>query len=159
MARSFPSRSRRQGVMPAKRIPLVLLAEDNPGDVYLVRSALSNAQLDVELTVKQDGEELLAFLEAAEAGEASCPDVVLLDLNLPRYGGALLLEKLRQSRRCAHLPIVVVTSSDSPGDRDLASRFGANAYFTKPTDYDEFMRIGSIVRALLEQESPAPASE
>jgi chemotaxis family two-component system response regulator Rcp1 len=133
--------------MVAKQSLTVILAEDNPGDVFLVKAALQSEKLDAELMVKKDGKELLSFLEKVEAGEAACPDVVLLDLNLPKYSGALLLEKLREGI-CREVPVVIVTSSDSPRDREVAKRFRASGYFRKPTDYDEFMKLGGIVRAV-----------
>ena len=127
----------------------VVLAEDNPGDVYLVNAALKHEKLDVELTVQKDGEKMLTLLDRIEAGEMTCPDIVLLDLNLPRYSGAMVLEKMRASRVCAHIPVVIVTSSDAPSDRDIARRFHASGYFRKPTGFDEFMRLGSLVRSLV----------
>jgi CheY-like chemotaxis protein len=127
----------------------ILLAEDNPGDVLLVRDALESEHLDFELTVKRDGHEMLKFLEFIESGQALCPGIVLLDLNLPKYSGAFLLERFRESSVCAHVPVVIVTSSDSQKDRQTATRLRASGYFRKPSDYDEFMRLGGIVRALL----------
>jgi len=133
-----------------EHVSQILLAEDNPGDVYLVRDALEAEHLDFALIVKNDGEQMLKFIAAVEAGQASCPGIVLLDLNLPKYSGAFLLQKLRESGACANVPVVIVTSSDSQKDRQIAIRFHAAAYFRKPTDYDEFMRLGGIVRELLD---------
>jgi two-component system, chemotaxis family, response regulator Rcp1 len=124
----------------------VLLAEDNPGDVYLVREALSLERLEFDLLVRSDGEQMSDFIDQIDAGAARCPDVVLLDLNLPRRSGVSLLERLRQSSLCGEVPVIVVTSSASPQDREIATRLGASSYFQKPSDFDEFMRLGSLVR-------------
>ena len=124
----------------------MLLAEDNPGDVYLVREALSLERLEFDLLVRSDGEQMSDFIDQIDAGAARCPDVVLLDLNLPRRSGVSLLERLRQSSLCGEVPVIVVTSSASPQDREIATRLGASSYFQKPSDFDEFMRLGSLVR-------------
>jgi DNA-binding response OmpR family regulator len=126
-----------------------VLAEDNPADVFLVRTAFDAEKLDLDLVVKKDGEEMLNLIEAVESGLAPRPDIVLIDINLPKYSGAVLLEKMREGHACANIPVVIVTSSDSPVDRALASRFHISRYFRKPTDLYEFMRLGRIVRELI----------
>jgi chemotaxis family two-component system response regulator Rcp1 len=114
--------------------------------VFLVETALRLENLDAELTVAADGEKMLQLLEEMEAGKTPRPDIVLLDLNLPRYSGAELLERLRQSPQCGQTPVIIMTSSDAPCDRDVALRLRANGYFRKPSDYAEFMRLGGLVR-------------
>ena len=125
----------------------VLLAEDNPGDVLLIREALRGIGFDFKLTVQQDGELMLSHIDQIDRGEQACPDIVLLDLNLPKAGGHILLQRLRASDTCKGVPIIIVTSSDSAKDRDLAVRLGASAYFRKASDYDEFMRLGAVVKS------------
>ncbi len=127
----------------------VLLAEDNPGDVFLVREALESHGLDAQLTVREDGEEMLRLIDRIEAGDVPCPDIVLLDLNLPKRSGEVLLQKLREMPVCAGIPVIIVTSSDSPRDRETAARLGANSYFRKPADFDEFLRLGAIVKEIV----------
>jgi two-component system, chemotaxis family, response regulator Rcp1 len=129
----------------------VLLAEDNPGDVYLVREALLLEKLDFELVVQADGEQMYDFIGDIDAGAAPCPDVVLLDLNLPRRNGASLLQRMRESPLCSRVPVIIITSSASPQDREIATRLGASSYFQKPSDFEEFMRLGALVRQLLSQ--------
>jgi CheY-like chemotaxis protein len=129
----------------------ILLAEDNPGDIFLVRRALQMHQVDAELTVVQDGQSAMAEVEKADRDDsAACPDLILLDLNLPRATGSRILERIRQSKRFANTPIIVVTSSDSPVDRRAATQFGAAHYFQKPSDLAGFMLLGGIVKQLLE---------
>src|SRR5258708_30901322 len=91
----------------------VLLAEDNPGDVLLVREARMGRFPDVEISVQQDGEQMMQCIDLLDGGEMSCPDVILLDLNLPRVTGEEVLWRLAQSPVCRAVPTVVVTSSDS----------------------------------------------
>jgi CheY-like chemotaxis protein len=134
---------------PRPSLPFrIVLAEDNPGDVLLVRIALESENLDAALSVKKDGQEMLDWIEEIETGNEQCPDLILLDLNLPKYTGAVLLQKLRASMKCAEIPVVIVTSSDSPKDREVATRLGTG-YFRKPSDFEEFKRLGGIVRTLV----------
>ena len=137
----------------------ILLAEDNPGDVFLVRRALALHDLDVDLTVISDGQSALRFVDRADAGEAGCdPDLMLLDLNLPRVAGSRILERVQRSERLAGTPVVVVTSSDSQADRDTAARLGAMHFFHKPTDLAGFMQLGAIVRGLLHTRAAAASA-
>jgi CheY-like chemotaxis protein len=127
----------------------VLLVEDNPGDAVLVREALKEAQLTFELAIQEDGESMLRMIENSERQGGPFPDIVLLDLNLPRVGGLQLLERMRKSSRWSQVPIVIASSSDSPKDRQAAAAIGVSGYFRKPSDYEQFMEIGMLVRQLL----------
>jgi CheY-like chemotaxis protein len=139
-----PEESLRKSAPPLS----ILLAEDNPGDVLLVREALKWEQIDHTLVVQADGERMLRYIESVEAGEVLCPDLILLDLNLPKKNGQTLLARLRQSPVCGLIPVVIVTSSDSPKDRVAVAQLGATKYFRKPTDFEEFMRLGALIREL-----------
>jgi two-component system, chemotaxis family, response regulator Rcp1 len=119
--------------------------------VGLVTEALAHHGLNVELTVYRDGGQMIEWLDRVEAGDLPCPDIVLLDLNLPRYDGRAILARLRRGTVCASLPVVIITSSNAPSDRESATRLGANAYFRKPIDYDEFMQLGGIVRQIVKR--------
>jgi CheY-like chemotaxis protein len=133
----------------------ILLAEDNPGDVFLVRRALEKHGLHINLIVVEDGQAALNFIAKAETdASVGCPDLVLLDLNLPRASGSRVLTRLRQSRRCAVTPIIIITSSDSPLDKESAAKLGANAYFQKPGDLAGFMQLGRIVSETLLEHQP-----
>src|SRR4051812_24873313 len=114
----------------------ILLAEDNPGDVFLVRRALEKHGLqEVDLVVVEDGQSALRYIERVDSEEStSAPQIALLDLNLPRAAGTRILTRIRQSPRCSAIPIIIVTSSDSPLDRDAAAALGATGYFQKPGD-------------------------
>jgi DNA-binding response OmpR family regulator len=128
----------------------ILLIEDAEPDVFLVREALKNAGLDFELNVLDDGEKAIDYIDELDRRLSDhCPQVVLLDLNLPKRSGDQILEHMRHSDRCKDVPVVVVTSSDSPRDKAEMSRLGATRYFRKPSRLDEFMRLGPLVRDLL----------
>lgn len=127
----------------------ILLFEDNETDVFLVRLGLESAGVRFHLEVCSDGNEGLSRIRDCVEGRASCPDLLLLDLNLPKKSGAQVLEHMRQSRRCRDVPVVILSSSDSPKDREQTAQLGATAYFRKPSRLDDFMRLGEIVRQLL----------
>jgi CheY-like chemotaxis protein len=132
----------------------ILLAEDNPGDVFLVRRALEKHGLQaVELIVVEDGQAALRYMDRVDAEDSGCLlDLALLDLNLPRATGSRILSRIRQSPRCSGIPIIIVTSSDSPLDRDAASQLGATGYFQKPGDLAGYMRLGQVVREALDRQ-------
>lgn len=128
----------------------ILLAEDNDGDVFLVRRALDKHVGRYQLLLASDGEEALRLLERANAvAGAPCPDFFVLDLNLPRCSGVQILERLRRMPRWAATPVIVFTSSDSPEDRAEAFRLGADRYFHKPIDFDSFMKLGEMIKEIL----------
>jgi len=118
----------------------VLLVEDNPGDVRLTREALKDGKVSNHLSVMQDGVEALRFLrrEGPYAG-APRPDVVLLDLNLPKKDGRQVLQEMKQDRSLRTIPVVVLTSSDAERDIVGAYELQANCYITKPVDLDQFI--------------------
>jgi chemotaxis family two-component system response regulator Rcp1 len=128
----------------------VLLVEDAEPDVYLMREALKRSGGEFQLQVLEDGEKAVEFIDTLDRDEsARCPDLLLLDLNLPKKSGEQVLEHMRRSRRCAHIPVIVVTSSDSPRDKAQTARLGATQYFRKPSRLDEFMALGPLVLSLL----------
>lgn len=131
----------------------ILLAEDNDGDVFLVRRALQRRGVPHELTVAHNGEEAMIWLRG-NSGEDAGPDLILLDLNLPRIDGAQLLSYIRKSDSFSRTPVIVLTSSDSPKDRQMAMERGANLYFRKPTDLASFMDLGRIIEETLGSGAP-----
>jgi CheY-like chemotaxis protein len=138
----------------------VWLVEDSEADELLMREALKLEGLLCEYQVSLDGEKAIEFIEELDVDETRPrPDLVLLDLNLPRKGGARVLERIRQSLDCAQVPVIIVTSSDSPSDKAQASRLGATRYFQKSLDLAEFMKLGSLAREVLgESQRPARAT-
>lgn len=133
----------------------ILLAEDSPADVGLVRLALREQNFNHILHVATDGEEAIAFIEKADLDSTVAgPDLLLLDMHLPRYNGEQILQRLRSTERYAQTPVVVMTSSDSPADQDRAEKHAALFYFRKPSRLDEFIQLGAIVRDILAKKRP-----
>ncbi len=136
--------------MPIPR-PDILLAEDNPADVFLVREALRLHDLDVSLHVVRDGETAILFIETAERDEtAPCPHLAVLDLNLPRKSGIEVLARLRRSEKCGDIPVAIISSSRSPAETATLTQLRADHFFTKPSDYTKFMSLGAILKRLLD---------
>lgn len=120
----------------------ILLAEDNPGDVMLTKKALKQGKLANNLHVVTDGVETLQFLrQEGEYADEPRPDLVLLDLNMPRKDGQEVLEELQDDPDLRRIPVVVLTSSESEEDIARSYELNANAYLTKPVDFDGFIDI------------------
>ena len=120
----------------------ILLVEDNPGDVELTREALHDGKIHTNLSVAPDGVEALAFLRReGKYGGAPRPDLILLDLNLPRKDGRAVLAEIKEDRALRHIPVVVLTSSQAEQDIVRAYDLHANCYVTKPVDLDQFITI------------------
>jgi DNA-binding response OmpR family regulator len=114
-----------------------------------VREAIRLEGLPVDVHVASDGEAAIRFIAAADNDPAApCPDLLLLDINLPKSDGFEVLRRLHASAKCREAPVLMITSSDSPTDRGQAAGLGAG-YFQKPESYDEFMKLGSVLRKML----------
>jgi CheY-like chemotaxis protein len=141
----------------------ILLAEDNFGDILLVRQALELHKIVHELHIVRDGADALYFVtQMGQSPQFPFPDVVLMDLNLPKMDGPKVLSEFRKHDECVQTPVVVITSSDAQKDRARAAELGVTRYFKKPSDLDAFMELGALVRevALSETSSdPGPASK
>ncbi len=120
----------------------VLLVEDDPGDVMMTREAFQDYKLHNELHVVSDGAEAMAFLhqEGEYAGRPR-PDLVLLDLNLPRMDGRQVLEAIKSDPELASIPVVVLTTSENEDDVLRSYSLHANAYVTKPVDFQRFIEV------------------
>jgi CheY-like chemotaxis protein len=117
---------------------VILLVEDDPGDVVLVREAFDHDKVRNELRVASDG---VYALEQLRDAERPVPDLILLDLNLPRMDGRELLEKIREDPRLTRIPVVVLTTSDAEADILRSYELHANAYVTKPVDLNRFLKV------------------
>jgi CheY-like chemotaxis protein len=118
----------------------VLLVEDDPGDELMTREAFEDNQLSNHLHVARDGEEALDFLyRRGEHADAPKVDLVLLDLNLPKYDGREVLEKIRSDPELTHMPVVILTTSSSHEDILRSYKLHANAFVTKPVDVNQFI--------------------
>lgn len=125
----------------------VLLVEDNPGDIRLIKEALNDAKIHVHITVAHDGVEALALLRReGNYATAGVPDLILLDLNLPRMSGHDVLATIKQDEGLRRIPVVIVSSSKA--DQDIAASYDlhANCFVTKPVDLDQFFNVVQAIR-------------
>jgi CheY-like chemotaxis protein len=120
----------------------ILLVEDNEGDVGLIEEVLEEINIRSNLHVATDGEEAILYLhgEGKFSGSPS-PDIVLLDLNLPKKDGREVLEEIREDNRLKKIPVVVLTTSQAEKDIMRAYELHANAYVNKPLDFDQFINV------------------
>jgi CheY-like chemotaxis protein len=127
----------------------LLVIEDNPADVDLLRRALATAGLDCHLTVIDDGADAITYLRNDRS--AAMPDLAIIDLNLPKHGGLEIIEQMHASPRFAAVPVVILSSSSSQRDRSQIEKFRVTRYIVKPAGLDEFMAIGWQIRELLSE--------
>ena len=134
----------------ARKRHRILVVEDNKADVFLIREAIEAAEVEADLEIVQDGERALRFFDHVDGDHSvPCPVLAIIDINLPRRHGGEVIQEMRKSRRCANTLVLVVTSSDSAKDRDSMAKLGVNGYFCKPSKYDDFMKLGEIVKILV----------
>ncbi|HEU4740558.1 MAG TPA: response regulator [Meiothermus sp.] len=131
-----------QGTMVATDLVEILLVEDNPGDVELTREAFEEARVRNRLHVVGDGVEALAFLRRqGHYAQTSRPDIVLLDLNLPKKSGLEVLAELKEDPDLRRIPVIVLTTSQAEEDIVKSYHAHANAYVTKPVDFEKFIAV------------------
>jgi CheY-like chemotaxis protein len=130
-------------VAPNEGDPIeILLAEDNPGDVRLTEKALDHGNIINNLHVVENGVEAIAFLrQEGEYADKPRPDLVLLDLNMPKKDGREVMEDMKDDPSLRRIPVVVLTSSEAEEDVVRSYELNANAYLTKPVDFDGFVDI------------------
>jgi chemotaxis family two-component system response regulator Rcp1 len=124
----------------------ILLVEDNPGDVRLTKEALKDAKVRNHLNVVMDGAEAMAFLRRQGKHAAAVrPDLILLDLNLPKKNGREVLEEIKKDDSLQHIPVVILTTSQAEQDILESYRLRANAYVTKPVDLEQFLKVVGLI--------------
>jgi CheY-like chemotaxis protein len=120
----------------------VLLIEDNPGDVRLTQEAFRESGDQIDLQVVMDGVEAVAYLmREKEYADSPVPDLILLDLNLPKWGGRQVLDKVKKDDKLKRIPIVVLTTSNASADVSACYDLHANCFINKPVDFDNFFLI------------------
>jgi CheY-like chemotaxis protein len=120
----------------------VLLVEDDPGDVLMTQEAFAEHKVRNRLAVVSDGEEAIAYLrKEGKYADAVRPDLVLLDLNLPRRDGRQVLEEIKSDQSLRQIPVVVLTTSQADEDILRSYALHANAYVTKPVDFEQFIAV------------------
>lgn len=125
----------------------ILVVDDDPGDVLMIEEALEGSTVEKTISVVSDGQEAMEFLRGEGRHQGALrPDMILLDLNMPRMDGLELLRELDADPVLAMVPVVVMTTSDDQGDLSAAYAAGASSYFVKPVSFAEFVaQVGSIL--------------
>lgn len=124
----------------------ILLVEDNEGDILLTQEAFDDAKFEHNLSIVRDGDEALDFLFRRDGFEKSPkPDIILLDLNLPKVGGKEVLSTLKTDTTMRSIPIIVLTSSEADKDILESYNLNANSYLVKPVDVDEFIDVAKKI--------------
>lgn len=125
----------------------ILLVEDNPGDARLILESLKEDKMSNRLDVVEDGVEALGFLrQKGEYAEAPRPDLILLDLNLPKKGGDEVLAEIKGDKELRTIPVVILTSSKAEEDVLKAYDLNANCYITKPISLDQFVKVVKSIK-------------
>ncbi len=119
----------------------ILLVEDNPADVRLTVEAMKEARVSNRLRVARDGVEAMDILRRASAGHGPLPDLILLDLNLPKKDGREVLDEIKQDDGLRHIPVVILTTSQAEQDVLHGYRLRANAFISKPVEVDQFFEV------------------
>ena len=151
--------ARKGGTINSKRFHIII-AEDNRADVTLVREALKLHRVDCEMGVINDGAEAIRYFRALDLDcRLRVPDLVLLDMHLPKHGGEDILKALRSTQRIARTPVVLMTGSSSPAIEEVAQKHAVLYCFFKSCDWEEFAQVGAVVHSLLERDRPNRSEE
>ena len=129
-------------ISPSKNRPEVLLVDDNPADIDLMREILGSCKCHYHVHAVGDGEEAISFLHRrGKYGDAPAPDLVILDLNLPRKDGRMVLKELKSDALFCKIPIIVFTTSQASADIASSYELGANCYLRKPGNLNEYRAV------------------
>lgn len=137
-----------------RETPTIWLIEDCASDAMLVEEVLTDSGIRCDLVRARDGEEGIGLIDHL-AGPEDCPDLILLDVNLPKADGHEVLAHLRQHQLCQEVPVIITTSSDAPRDQERARRLGVQGFFRKPSQLDGFTVLVNLIQQLLHGPSPA----
>ena len=125
-----------------KKRKRLLLVEDNPGDIRLTLEAIKECKIEIDMDVVSDGDKVMSFLyKEGEFQNAERPDIIMLDLNLPKKNGIEILKEIKSSPKLKRIPVIAVTTSEADHDIFKAYDTHANAYILKPVDFDDFTRV------------------
>ena len=143
-------------MITASKIFRILVVEDNPADVYLLRRALKQADVNYELKVIDDGAEALAFVRNHPHIEKETFDLAVLDINLPTNNGIEVLAGIRQNGALSDMLVVVLTSSAAPLERSQVEQLRVARFITKPPELADFLKIGEMLKDVLLGGAPRP---
>lgn len=137
----------------------ILMVEDDPGDVFLIREALKSSNLNFTVHHADNGEKALDFLHRRSPFDsAERPDLILLDLNLPRVNGIEVLRDVKSVPELNNIPVIVLTTSKSEADANLCRQLGANDFISKAPSFEEFLAVGRAIENFW-LERPTPPGE
>lgn len=140
-------------------IATIFLIEDSAADVELFRMALEEGCVDCGMVLFQDGREIIDHIRKGHSAvPASLPDLIVLDLNVPKSDGLEILQVIRDTPGYANVPVAVLSSSSSTRERAALAAFDIREFIVKPPDLDEYLKIGKIVRKLLDEREPQHGS-
>ncbi|MGE5621224.1 MAG: response regulator [archaeon] len=126
-------------IMPDENKLQILLVDDNKADIWMIEDFIRERDHNVNLTVLRDGQEAVFYLGKEEGfRNAPDPELIVLDLNMPRLNGKEVLQKIKQSGRLQNVPVAVLTSSSNPRDEEECRQLGAEYYFTKPSSLEDY---------------------
>lgn len=124
----------------------ILLVEDNRADVVLIQEALELHATEFRLHVVTDGERAVDYLnKVGTSDETPCPDLLLLDMNLPKIEGPEVLKEFKKNPACLKTPVIVISSADSFRERQMLAALDVVHFFKKPSDFEEYMKLGQMV--------------
>lgn len=137
----------------------ILLVEDNEGDVRLIKEAFYESKVDKSFSVARDGEEALNFLYRKGSFESNTimPDIILLDINLPRKNGFEVLEKIKSDPMLKKIPVIMLSSSSSEDHIHKSYDLNVNVYVTKPVDFDEYIQVVKTIEAFWFNQAKLPS--
>ena len=126
----------------------ILLVEDNPGDARLTKEVFLDCKIANSLEIVEDGEEAIKFLyKQGNYSNAKTPDLILLDLNLPKKSGQEVLEEIKSDSNLKQIPVVILTTSEAEKDILKSYNLNANSYINKPVDFDQFIDVVKVIEA------------
>jgi len=127
------------------RLIKILLAEDNLGDVFLIKKALGDSKLNHQVTVANDGEHLMSTLNMLHKDKADLPDLILLDINMPKKNGLEALDEIKKNGSLKKIPVMVFTSSKDMKDISQSYELHANSYMVKPVSLQEYRKVVEVI--------------
>lgn len=124
----------------------ILLVEDNEGDILLTKEALEDAKILIKLSVVKDGKEAIDFLsKEGKYQDVALPDLLLLDVNLPKKNGHEVLKYIKENEKLKHIPVIILTTSSSEKDINQAYKNYVNCYITKPVEVNDFLAVVATI--------------
>lgn len=126
----------------------ILLVEDNEGDILLTTETLEETNLSKKISIARDGLEAITLLDSSSFNNKDLPDLVLLDINLPKINGFAVLEHIKKTNTLSHIPVIILTTSGSPADKIMANELKASNYLIKPAEIEDFVIAISKIESL-----------